>query len=92
MFDENLTKHLAELSKLTFSEEELKRVTLQMSDIIDLMDLVKDIDTNEKTFALPKVNFEDLRCDSSRPSFDTEDIIKNAKAVKDNAFSVPKVV
>lgn len=92
MFDAELTKHLAELSKLTFSEEELEKVTAQMSDIIDLMDMVKDVDPSEKTFALPEVSYENLRVDNSRPSFATEDIIKNAKAVKDNAFAVPKVV
>ena len=92
MFDAELTKHLAELSKLTFTEEEIEKVTAEMSDIIELMDRVKDIDPSIKTFALPAVNYENLRSDSARPSFDTEDIIRNAKAVKDNAFAVPKVV
>ncbi len=92
MFDAELTKHLAELSKLTFSEEELEKVTAQMSDIIDLMDMVKDIDPSEKNFALSPTSYENLRCDRSSESFATEDIIKNAKEVKNNAFSVPKVV
>ncbi len=92
MFDTELTKHLAELSKLTFTEDELKKVTAQMSDIIELMDRVKDIDPEQKTFALDAVDYDNLRTDASRPSFETQDIIKNAKAVKDNAFAVPKVV
>lgn len=92
MFDVELTKHLAELSKLTFSEEELNKVTAQMSDIIDLMDKVKEIDPSKSTFALEAVNYDDLRGDVSRESFETEKIIENAKAVKNNAFVVPKVV
>ncbi len=92
MFDTDLTKHLAELSKLTFSEEEFLKLTAQMSDIIDLMDMVKDIDPKLKTFSLSSVSYDDLRVDEARDSFVTEDIIKNARAVKDNAFVVPKVV
>lgn len=92
MFDVELTKHLAELSKLTFSEEELERVTAEMSDIIDLMDKVKEISPELETFALPSVDYADLRADKSRESFETAKIIENAKAVKDNAFVVPKVV
>lgn len=92
MFDVELTKHLAELSKLTFSEEELEKVTAEMSDIINLMDKVKEIDPAMETFALPAVEYADLRTDKSRESFETAKIIENAKAVKDNAFVVPKVV
>lgn len=92
MFDIELTKHLAELSKLSFTDSELEKVTAQMSDIINLMDRVKDIDPKLDTFALAAVNYDDLRADSSRPSLETEKILENAKAVKDNAFAVPKVV
>lgn len=92
MFDVELTKHLAELSKLSFSDDEIEKVTAQMSDIIDLMDMVKEIDPSKATFALEAVNYDDLRADTARESFDTEKIIENAKAVKNNAFVVPKVV
>lgn len=92
MFDVELTKHLAELSKLTFTEQELEKVTAEMSDIIKLMDRVKEIDPSIKTFALPAVDYADLRHDAARPSLETEQILSNAKAVCDNAFVVPKVV
>ena len=92
MFDVELTKHLAELSKLTFSDAELEKVTAQMSDIIDLMDMVKEIDPSKPTFALEAVNYDDLRADTARESFATDKIIENAKAVKNNACVVPKVV
>ena len=40
MFDLELTAHLAELSKLAFTEDELKAMAEQMSDIVALMDKV----------------------------------------------------
>ena len=92
MFDVEMTKHLAELSKLTFTEEELKKATAEMTDIIALMDRVKETDPTLETYALPAVEYKDLRDDISRESLDTDKIVKNAKAVKDNAFAVPKVV
>lgn len=92
MFDSEMTKHLAELSKLSFSDAELEKVTGEMSDIIELMDRVKEIDPKLETFALPAVEYSMLRKDTARESFDTEKILENAKAVKDNAFVVPKVV
>lgn len=92
MFDVELTKHLAELSKLSFDSSELEKVTAQMSDIIELMDMVKEADPNLETYALPAVEYSRLRTDNARESIDTDKIIKNAKAVKDNAFAVPKVV
>ena len=92
MFNTELTKHLAELSKLSFSDSELETVTKQMSDIIDLMDKVKEIDSSLETFSLPATDYENLRPDKARESFNTNLIVKNAKSVQDNAFVVPKVV
>lgn len=92
MFDVEMTKHLAELSKLVFDDDELEKVTAEMSDIINLMDKVQEIDPSAETYALPAVEYKDLRTDNARESLETEKIIKNAKAVKDNAFAVPKVV
>ncbi len=37
-------QHLCELSKLDYDEEGMKKVMGEMSDIIDLMDEIKDFD------------------------------------------------
>ena len=42
--DLNMVKYLAELSKLEYSDKELAATAEQMTDIIDLMDTVKEID------------------------------------------------
>ena len=42
--DLNMVKYLAELSKLEYSDNELAATAEQMTDIIDLMDTVKEID------------------------------------------------
>ena len=81
MFNSDLTKHLAELSKLEFTDEELEQMTADMTNIIAIMDKVLDA-----------VDYKDLRADEHRNSYPTEEIVKNAKNVKNNSFVVPKVV
>jgi aspartyl-tRNA(Asn)/glutamyl-tRNA(Gln) amidotransferase subunit C len=92
MFDVELTKHLAELSKIEFTDDELNQMTADMTDIINLMDKVCEFDTSKKTYALDAVDYEDLRKDEHRDSYPTEKIVKNAKNIKNNSFVVPKVV
>lgn len=92
MFDSKLTAHLADLGKIAFTEEELEAMTAQMNDIINLMDKVKQFNSNDATYALDATAYEQLREDKARESFNTEDIIKNAENVKNNSFVVPKVV
>ena len=92
MISTEVTKHLAQLSRLSFKEDELAEMTNQMSDNIALMDKVCDFDNNVKTYAPKEEKFNNLRCDKPRNSYPTEEIIGNSKAVRDNCFVVPKVV
>ena len=92
MFDEKLTAHMAELSKLSFPPEELTSMTKDMTDIIALMDTVCDFDPEVKPYALSAVDYEDLRADEHSGSYPAERILENAKNVKNDSFVVPKVV
>ncbi len=92
MIDKKLTQHLANLSKITFTDEELDKITVQMDDIINLMDKVKNIDSNNPTYTIDPVNYGDLRSDVIAESSSNEEILKNSKAIKENSFVVPKVV
>ena len=92
MFDTNLTRHLAELSKIEFNDDELNKMTEDMTDIINLMDKVCEFDSSKKPYALDAVDYKDLRKDEYRNSYPTEKITENAKNTKNNSFVVPKVV
>ena len=52
MFDVKQTAHLAELSKLSFTEEELNRITREMDEIVALMDTVADFSAEGDGFVL----------------------------------------
>lgn len=88
----NMVKYLAELSKLQFSDEELKKVSAEMTDIIDLMDTVKEIDiTYDDLKDNHNVYLNDLRKDVVQESMSTDKVLKNAVNTN-NCFVVPKVV
>lgn len=92
MVDLSLTKYLADLSKIEFTDEELEKMTEDMKGIIGLMDKVCDFDASKETYVLDSVEYKNLRNDKSEESFPTDKIISNAKNVKNNSFVVPKVV
>ena len=92
MVNSDLIKHLAELSKIDFTDDELEKMTADMTSIINLMDKVCDFDTAKETYALDAVDYNNLRNDEFKPSYPTDKITANAKNVKNNSFVVPKVV
>lgn len=92
MFDRTLTAHLAELSKIALTEEELAQMTEDMKQIAALMDQVRGFHAEQEMYTLSAVNYDDLRSDIPLPSLETEQILRNAKKTKHNSFTVPKIV
>ena len=85
-------KHLCELSKLNYDDEALEKVMGEMTDIIELMDTIKDIElTCDDTKDNNSISFSEVREDVAKPSFPTEKLLKNAKQLE-NCYVVPKVV
>ncbi len=92
MFNTDLTAHLAELSKLKFTEEELEKMTEEMDSIVNLMDTVSEFETGEDFPVTDKTDLSSIREDKDEPSMDRDLILKNAKDNGDTYFKVPKVV
>ena len=92
MFDSDLTRHLAQLSKITFTDGELQKMTNDMTEIIALMDKVREFNENVDPYTLDAVGYNNLRNDNAENSNNAEEITRNAKNVKNNSFVVPKVV
>lgn len=92
MVDKKLIAHLADLSMLALTEEELAKMSADMADIIEIMDAVKETDCWISSFNLNETDFDNLREDMAERSFPTERILQNAKGRRDNTFTVPKVV
>lgn len=86
MIDSQMTKHLAKLSGLEFSENELKKISADMEDIIKLMDKIKEIDFSAGS--KEPVGYDSLRPDLPQASYDKKEIMKNSKT----GFEIPKIM
>jgi aspartyl-tRNA(Asn)/glutamyl-tRNA(Gln) amidotransferase subunit C len=84
---------IAELAQLKFSEEELENFTPQMNEILNYMEKLNELDTeNVEPLSHPVEQTNIFREDELKPSITTEDALKNAPAKDDNHFKVPKVI
>ncbi|MCI5752694.1 MAG: Asp-tRNA(Asn)/Glu-tRNA(Gln) amidotransferase subunit GatC [Oscillospiraceae bacterium] len=90
--DLEMVKYLAKLGKLNFTEEGFEAMAEDMTDIIEIMDTIKEIDiTYDPIKDNHNVYLKDLRKDEAQPSLPTEKVLQNA-VNSENSFVVPKVV
>lgn len=86
-------KHIANLSKLNLTEEELEKYTTELSDIVNFANELSNIDVDG---IKPTAHILDIknvfRKDEMKPSYDREEILKNAPSKDAGCVSVPKVV
>lgn len=92
--DKAALDHIAELSKLSFSEEETEKMIGQMSDIITLMDTIRDIDIQyDDTEDKNEIPYAELREDKAEESFPTEKLLQNTEAGGDgDCYALPKMM
>jgi aspartyl-tRNA(Asn)/glutamyl-tRNA(Gln) amidotransferase subunit C len=84
------TLKLAQLAKLSFSEEELDEIQKDLSQMIGFVEKLNEVDT---TTVIPLTHIGTrLRNDEVRGSISAEDAFKNAPSSTDHFFTVPKVI
>lgn len=86
-------EHVANLARLSLTEEEKEKLTREMVEIIGFADKLNELDTGgiEPTaHAIPIVNV--FRKDETAPSYDRDNILANAPSQDEGCFKVPKIV
>ncbi len=86
-------EHIAQLARLTLSNEEKELFCQQLSAILEYAARLQSLDTGDilPTFSvLPPQNV--LRNDKAEDSLDTEEILRNAAEIEDHQFRVPAVL
>ena len=86
-------RYIAELSRLEISEEEMPMFTEQFNQILEYADILEKVDTAgiEPTFSiLPLYNV--MREDEVVPGVSHDEAMKNAPAVHNDGFNVPRVI
>jgi len=87
----NEIKHLAELSKLKFSDEELENFSKEFESLVELANTVKNSEiTGEKNINIMDMN--DLREDQPKESTPVEVLLRNAPMANKDSFIVPRIM
>jgi aspartyl-tRNA(Asn)/glutamyl-tRNA(Gln) amidotransferase subunit C len=85
--------HLARLSRLTLSDEELDQFAPQLDEILSWVARVGEAasaDVPATTTAVPRVNI--FRPDVVRPSLDRDEVLAAAPAAEGGRFRVPRIL
>ncbi len=88
-----IVKKTAELSKLSFSENELESFTHSFKSVLDYVEIINSLDLSDIE-PLSQISNEEncFREDVSLPGLKITDALKNAPNKNDNFYKVPKVI
>jgi len=86
-------EHVAKLARLALADEELDALTGEMDAILDYVEQLNELDTDDivpTAHAVPVENA--FRDDEVKASFTTEQALSNAPDSEQSAFRVPQVI
>jgi len=92
MVDREWVLRIAKLARLELKEEEIETFQKQLSDILNFIDQLKELDTENVEPYIQEFKETSMREDEPRPSLDREKALMNAPERKDGFFVVPRVV
>ena len=84
-------EHLAELSKLEFTEQEMIEFAKDFESIVNLANQIKDADISGER-AITKMDMADLREDEPQPSTPVDILLQNAPEQNKDSFVVPRIM
>jgi aspartyl-tRNA(Asn)/glutamyl-tRNA(Gln) amidotransferase subunit C len=86
-------EHIAALARLALTDTEKQRYAEQLSDILDYVAHLDELDTEHIPLADSVLN-ETLRLreDQARPSLPHNDVLRNAAETEEGQFKVPPVL
>ncbi len=88
---EEQVSHVAGLARLKLSLEEPAKYSRELTQIIDYIDRLAEVNTEEAEIALRFASLGYLREDIVGSSLPVEKALKNAPEKKENYFIVPRV-
>ena len=86
-------EHVALLSRLELSEQELDKFTGQLDAILEYIDVLNQVDTSAVEPLAHVLEIRNvMRSDELQPSLPREAALQNAPDAEDGFFKVPKIV
>ena len=85
-------KHIEDLSKLEFTEEERKKFLQDFSSIVDFASTISNQNSNLSDRKFNKIKLNDLREDVAKEGLEQTEVVSNAPVKKKGCFAVPKIM
>lgn len=90
MIDREQVLHVARLARLGLSDEEVERMSSELSSILGHVDKISELDLDGVEPTSHVVELENLlRADEPRPSWPREQVLEPGPDVAEGAFRVP---
>jgi aspartyl-tRNA(Asn)/glutamyl-tRNA(Gln) amidotransferase subunit C len=86
-------RHIAWLARLGLSEEEVERFSLQLSNILENFEILKQVDTGNVSLATHTIPLQNVfRKDAVAESYSQAEILSNAPKQSENCFKVQAIL
>lgn len=86
-------EYVAELARLEFGEDKINRFTRDLNSILEYVNKLEEIDTENIEATANPVHMENaFRDDVPEQSLDREDVLMNAPDRQDGYFKVPRII
>jgi len=86
-------EYIARLARLSFTDEEKQRLTVELNTILGYMEQLNSVPTDDVEPLSHVIDLQSvMREDRQVPGLSREDALKNAPARTDEFFKVPKVI
>jgi aspartyl-tRNA(Asn)/glutamyl-tRNA(Gln) amidotransferase subunit C len=86
-------EHVASLAKLSFTEEEKRKLASELNEILTYMEQLNSLDTENVEPLSHVIELGNVfRTDVLRPGLDRGEALKNAPANNGKFFRVPRVI
>lgn len=91
--DRAAVDHVARLARLDLSEEERKRMQVELTQILEHVERIQSLEldgVDPTSHAIPLRNV--MRADEERTSLSQEEALANAPVAEDGRFKVPRII
>jgi len=88
-----LVRHLAELSRLRLSDEEVEKIIPELRSVLGYFERISELDVDDlEELVRPIFSSNVLRPDEAAPGLDQEEALRMAPEKQDGFFKLPRVV
>ena len=90
---EDMVRHVALLSRLNCTPDQITSYTHQLNSILDYVDKLRELDTADVEPASHSLKMSNVfREDRVQESLSREDVLSNAPDQEDGCFKVPRII